>query len=119
MDLEPAVDTLCSIPEVVKELEESVMTWQTHMAIVIEEQQHKHPQVSLLLFLCSEFLTLAGVKQLAHASVFTTYFRPSQFSSSIISKKEFLKSTLQMLLGPRSPPVPWQRLPSGENVHQL
>ncbi|XP_075882096.1 dynein axonemal heavy chain 10-like isoform X2 [Nelusetta ayraudi] len=44
MDLEPPVDTLCSNPEAVQELEQYVMTWQTHMAIVIEEQQHKHPQ---------------------------------------------------------------------------
>lgn len=46
MDLEPPVHTLCSNPEAVQELEQYVMTWQTHIAIVIEEQQHKHPQVS-------------------------------------------------------------------------
>lgn len=46
MDLEPPVDTLCSNPEAVQELEQYVLTWQTHIAVVIEEQQHKHPQVS-------------------------------------------------------------------------
>lgn len=45
MDLEPPVDTLCSNPAAVQELEQYVSTWQTHIAIVIEEQQQKHPQV--------------------------------------------------------------------------
>lgn len=58
MDLEPAVDTLCSNPAAVQELEQYVTTWQTHIAIVIEEQQQKHPQVR---YCCPEFLTMAGL----------------------------------------------------------
>ncbi len=45
LDLEPEVDVLLSIPEVVEKLEQCVMNWQTQITIVIEEQQNKKPQV--------------------------------------------------------------------------
>lgn len=51
LDLKPGLEVLCSDPEIVEKLEQCVMNWQTHITIVIEEQQHKKPQVRL--FLCS------------------------------------------------------------------
>lgn len=45
LDLEPAVDVLSSNSEIVQELEQYVMNWHTHIAVVIEEQQQKYPQV--------------------------------------------------------------------------
>lgn len=44
-DLEPGVDKLCSNPELVQKLEQCVINWQTHVTIVLEEQQHKKPEV--------------------------------------------------------------------------
>lgn len=44
-DLEPGVDKLCSNPELVQKLEQCVINWQTHITIVLEEQQHKKPEV--------------------------------------------------------------------------
>lgn len=55
LDLKPEVETLCSNPGIVETLEQCVMNWQTHITIVVEEQQHKKPQVCQL-FLCSTFL---------------------------------------------------------------
>lgn len=45
LDLEPEVDVLRSDPEMVDELEQCVMNWQTQITVVIEEQQNKKPQV--------------------------------------------------------------------------
>lgn len=45
LDLEPEVAVLCSNPEIVEKLVQCVMNWQTHITIVIEEQQNKKPQV--------------------------------------------------------------------------
>uniref|UniRef100_A0A674DLM6 Dynein axonemal heavy chain 10 n=1 Tax=Salmo trutta TaxID=8032 RepID=A0A674DLM6_SALTR len=45
LDLEPEVETLLATPEVVENLEQCVMNWQTQITIVIEEQQKKKPQV--------------------------------------------------------------------------
>lgn len=44
-DLELKVNELFSSPETVEKLEQCVMTWQTNITIVLEEQQHKKPQV--------------------------------------------------------------------------
>lgn len=43
--LEPEVNELCSSPETVEKLEQCVMNWQTSITVVLEEQQHKKPQV--------------------------------------------------------------------------
>lgn len=45
VDLEPEVNELFSNPETVEKLEQCVMTWQTNITVVLEEQQHKKPQV--------------------------------------------------------------------------
>lgn len=45
LDLEPDVNLLLSDAKTVEELEQCVMNWQTHITIVIEEQQSKKPQV--------------------------------------------------------------------------
>lgn len=45
VDLQPAVNELCSSPETVEKLEQCVMNWQTNITVVLEEQQHKKPQV--------------------------------------------------------------------------
>lgn len=39
------METLLATPEVVENLEQCVMNWQTQITIVIEEQQKKKPQV--------------------------------------------------------------------------
>lgn len=39
------MDVLSSNSEIVQELEQYVMNWHTHIAVVIEEQQQKYPQV--------------------------------------------------------------------------
>lgn len=39
------MDVLSSNSEIVQELEQYVMNWHTHIAVVIEEQQQKHPLV--------------------------------------------------------------------------
>lgn len=52
LDLEPEVNVLLSNAKMVEELEQCVMNWQTHITIVIEEQQNKKPQVcDFLMFL--------------------------------------------------------------------
>lgn len=51
LDLKPDVDVLCSDPETVEKLEQCAMNWQTHITIVIEEQQHKKPQVCDSLYI--------------------------------------------------------------------
>lgn len=45
VDLQPGVNELCSNPEIVEKLEQCVMNWQTNITVVLEEQQHKTPQV--------------------------------------------------------------------------
>lgn len=45
VDLEPEVNELLSSPETVEKLEQCVMNWQTNITVVLEEQQHKKPQV--------------------------------------------------------------------------
>lgn len=45
VDLEPEVNELFSSPETVEKLEQCVMNWQTNITVVLEEQQHKKPQV--------------------------------------------------------------------------
>lgn len=45
VDLQPDVNELCSSPETVEKLEQCVMNWQTNITVVLEEQQHKKPQV--------------------------------------------------------------------------
>lgn len=45
------MDVLCSNPETVEKLEQCVMNWHTHITIVIEEQQHKKPQVCDSLYI--------------------------------------------------------------------
>ncbi|XP_074525804.1 dynein axonemal heavy chain 10 [Halichoeres trimaculatus] len=44
VDLKPEVDALLSDPELVQELEQHAMNWQTHITIVVEEQLNKKPQ---------------------------------------------------------------------------
>uniref|UniRef100_A0A3Q3JRK8 Dynein heavy chain tail domain-containing protein n=1 Tax=Monopterus albus TaxID=43700 RepID=A0A3Q3JRK8_MONAL len=44
LDLESEVDALLSNPEVVEQLEQCVMNWQTQITIVLEVQQNKKPQ---------------------------------------------------------------------------
>uniref|UniRef100_UPI0037E7F8F2 dynein axonemal heavy chain 10 n=1 Tax=Semicossyphus pulcher TaxID=241346 RepID=UPI0037E7F8F2 len=44
LDLDPEVNVLLSNPEIVEELEQCVMNWQTHITIVIEEQLNKKLQ---------------------------------------------------------------------------
>ncbi|XP_036382121.1 dynein heavy chain 10, axonemal [Megalops cyprinoides] len=44
LDLEPEVNVLLSMPDVVEKLEQCVMNWQTQITIVIEELQKKKPQ---------------------------------------------------------------------------
>ncbi|KAK2902109.1 hypothetical protein Q8A73_011855 [Channa argus] len=44
LDLEPDVNVLISNSEMVEELDQCVRNWQTHITIVIEEQQNKKPQ---------------------------------------------------------------------------
>lgn len=45
VDLEAEVNELLSSPETVEKLEQCVMGWQTSITVVLEEQQHKTPQV--------------------------------------------------------------------------
>lgn len=45
VDLELEVNELFSSPETVEKLEQCVMNWQTNITVVLEEQQHKKPQV--------------------------------------------------------------------------
>lgn len=45
VDLELKVNELFSSPETVEKLEQCVMTWQTNITVVLEEQQRKKPQV--------------------------------------------------------------------------
>lgn len=45
VDLEAEVNELCSSPETLEKLEQCVMNWQTSITVVLEEQQHKKPQV--------------------------------------------------------------------------
>ncbi|KAK2837262.1 hypothetical protein Q5P01_014474 [Channa striata] len=44
LDLEPDVNVLLSNSEIVEDLDQCVRNWQTHITIVIEEQQNKRPQ---------------------------------------------------------------------------
>lgn len=55
LDLKPGLEVLCSNPEIVEKLEQCVMNWQTHITIVIEEQQHKKPQVCQLFYVLHSY----------------------------------------------------------------
>ncbi|KAG7244084.1 hypothetical protein INR49_006246 [Caranx melampygus] len=44
LDLGPDGNVLLSNPEMLEELEQCVMNWQTHLTVVLEEQRNKKPQ---------------------------------------------------------------------------
>ncbi|XP_078791125.1 dynein axonemal heavy chain 10 isoform X3 [Oryzias latipes] len=44
LDLEPEVDALITSPDMVENLEQCVMIWQTQITIVLQEQQSKQPE---------------------------------------------------------------------------
>lgn len=62
VDLEPGVG---ADPEMIKELEQHVMNWQTHITIVVEEQLNKKPQVCELPYIQRDLVSSPQV-QLKH-----------------------------------------------------